>query len=122
MNLHGIVSGAIGTVNPFVPAVLQASAGWTTDTDGTRIPTYTGAQTVMVQVQALTYADLKQISGLNITGDARVVYLDGDWRAVIRPGQNGGDLIQIGGNPYLVVQTLEQWPDWTKLVAVKQVA
>ncbi|RVT95248.1 hypothetical protein EOD42_16825 [Rhodovarius crocodyli] len=121
MNLHSIVYGAIGTVNPHVLATLQASQGYTTLPDGTQVPNYDAPQNVMVQVQALSFADLKQIEGLNITGDARAIYLAGDWRGVVRPGQNGGDLITIGTDRFLVAQTLEQWPDWTKLVAVLQV-
>lgn len=121
MNLHGIVYGAIGTVNPHVRATLQASQNYTTLPDGTQVPNYDAPQDVMVQVQALAFADLKQLDGLNITGDARVIYLAGDWRGVVRPGQSGGDLITIGTDRFLVTQTLEQWPDWTKLVAVRQV-
>ncbi len=40
MNLHGIVSGAIGAVNPLVPAAVQISAGSSGNSAGKRTPLY----------------------------------------------------------------------------------
>ena len=130
MNLHQIVSGAIGAVNPFIAGTLQASAGYTTSADGTQVPAYAAPVTTQIQVQALTGDDLRQLDGINIEGEKRAVYLNGDWRAVIRPGSRGGDLLSIGTGPgiesglantnWLVAHVLEQWPNWTKFVAVRQ--
>lgn len=122
MNLHAIVRNAITTVTPDVPALLHASAGSVTLGDGKRVPQYAPPVSAMVQVQALSWRDMEMIGGLNIQGEARAVYLAGDWRAVIRPGQHGGDLLEFNGLKWLNVKTLEQWPDWSKLVAVRQLA
>lgn len=123
MNLHGIVSGAIGAVNPHTSATLKVSTGYTTAADGSRTPTFTTV-TGMAQVQAMTYKDLTQVSGLNINGNAVAVYLYGAFSGVVRNAQKGGDILTIAGGPYagnwLIVQVLEQWPDWCKVATVLQ--
>ncbi|WP_233343478.1 hypothetical protein [Burkholderia cepacia] len=124
MNLHGIVSGVIGTVNPFVPVTLQQSTGYTTALDGERTPTYaTSPQSV--QVQALTAKEIQHLDGLNIQGVLRKAYLNGDWRGVYRATNQGGDLLQFAavagvsaslqGTTWKVVQVFETWPDWCAL-------
>lgn len=120
MNLHGIAAGAIGAVNPFITGTLTASTGCTTAADGTQVPAYAAAVTARIQVQALTYSDLQQTSGLNIQGEARGIYLYGEWNGVLRPEVKGGDLITFNSQRWLVKQVLEQWPDWCKVVAVRQ--
>ena len=40
MDLHRIVSGAIGAVNPHVPIAIRFSTGWTREADGKRVPSY----------------------------------------------------------------------------------
>lgn len=120
MNLHGLAAGAIGAVNPFIAGTLTASAGYTTSADGTQVPAYAAPVTAMIQVQALTYSDLQQVSGLNIQGEARAVYLYGDWNGVLRPEAKGGDLIAFNGQQWLVKQTTETWPDWCRVIAVRQ--
>jgi hypothetical protein len=120
MNLHGIVRGAIGIVNPHTPATLHRSNGYTTQEDGTQVPTYAAVRTLRVQVQAMSYGDLQQVAGLNLQGEARAIYIDGAWDGVVRPDRKGGDLIVIGATRWLVIQSLESWPDWTKVAAVRQ--
>lgn len=125
MNLHGIVSGAIGTINPFVLATVQRSAGSTTYADGTRAPIYT-TFTARVQVQALTFSDLTQLDGLNIQGTRRAIYLSGEVEGVVRAQQEGGDLLVFPagtlpeGNTWLAALVLEAWPDWRKVAIVLQ--
>lgn len=124
MNLHGIVSGVIGTVNPFVPVTLQQSTGYTTASDGDRTPTYS-ASSQSVQVQALTAKEIQHLDGLNIQGVLRKAYLNGDWRGVYRATNQGGDLMQFAavagvpaslqGTTWKVVQVFETWPDWCAL-------
>lgn len=120
MNLHGLVSGAIGIVNPHVPALIRRSEGYSTAPDGTQTPAYSAPRTVRAQVQSLTYKDLQQIAGLNIQGEARAVYLYGNLDGVLRPDQKGGDILTIRGERWLTVHVLETWPDWCKLAVVRQ--
>jgi hypothetical protein len=119
MNLHGIVSGAIGAVNPFITATLQMSDGYTTAADGTPTPAYT-TSTAQIQVQALSASDIRHLDQMNITGVMRKVWLYGDWQSVVRPLGKGGDLLTFNGQTWLVTQVLETWPDWSSVAVTLQ--
>lgn len=120
MNLHGIVSGAIGSINPFVPGTMKISTGYTTSPSGTRTPAF-NTLIVSVQIQAMGYKDLQQIDGLNLQGVLRAVYVKGNFNGVNRPKQQGGDMLVIGADTWLIVQPLEEWADWSKFVVNLQV-
>ncbi len=126
MDLHAIVAGAIGTVNPFILASLQMSNGYTTTASGKQVPVYFPAINQLIQVQALSSKDLAQLDGLNIQGANRAIYTEGFWSGVIRPDSKGGDLFTFPAVPggstrtWLVVQALETWPDWSKLAVTLQ--
>lgn len=123
MNLHGLAAPLIGVVNPFVPASMQISTGYTTAPDGSRVSTYSTV-TGRAQVQAATYLDLKQIEGLNQNGSKNSIYFYGEFNGVLRPAKKGGDLVTLTTGPnagvWLIVQVLEQWPDWCKAAVVLQ--
>jgi hypothetical protein len=112
MNLHSIVSGAIGAVNPFIPVVIKQSTGYTTAPDGTQVPTYTTISTTGQQ-QALSGSDILRLNGLNVHGVTTKMYLNGNYEGVFRVLGKGGDLLAFGGQTYLVAQVLERWPDWS---------
>ena len=120
MNLHQIVSGAIGVVNPFISAQLYQSTGYTLAADGTQIPTYAAPVRAAIQVQALSSDELKQVEGLNVQGNKQAVYLNGNWNGLVRPDRRGGDLLKFGDATYLVITVLENWDSWTKLAVVLQ--
>ena len=127
MNLHGIVSGAIGVINPPTLCTLRTSTGNTTRPDGTRVPGYSDTPLVPVQVQSLTYTDLMKLGGLNIEGIRRAAYINGNPQGIDRQAIKGGDLITMGnlaGFPgptvWLVAQVLEHWPDWSALAITLQ--
>jgi hypothetical protein len=125
MNLHGIVSGAIGAVNPFVSATVQRSTGSTTNPDGSRTPTYETFG-ISCQVQALSYTDILYLDALNVQGVRRTIYLTGDVMAIVRVDQQGGDLIVFPdgtlpeGNIWLAAQVIEAWPDWCRVCITLQ--
>ena len=124
MNLHRLVKSQIGAVNPHVYATLQRSTGYATNADGTRTPTYGGTETVRVQVQALQYTDIAQSDGLNIEGERRAMYIEGNWEGVVRADQRGGDLITLpDGTNWLVAMVLENWggrDGWVKVACTRQ--
>lgn len=124
MNLHNIVAPCIAAVNPWITASIQSSIGYTTSPDGTQLPAYSQAVTVQVQMQALQYDDLKQLSGLNIQGERRAMYINGNWGGVIRPDGKGGDVITLpDGSIWLVVLVLENWAatsGWCKVAVTRQ--
>lgn len=129
LNLHRIVRGAIGSVNPDIAAVYQQSAGSTTDNSGLQTPLYTNTN-VTIQVQACTGKDLRHAEFLNLQGVLRTVFMYGNTQGVNRVDVKGGDLLQfpeITGGPtqtWLVGAVLESWspdvPSWCKFIAVLQ--
>ena len=121
MNLHNLVAPAINAINPMVTATVHRSIGYTTDDSGRQVPQYAPLRQITCQVQALTYTDLSQVQGLNITGVMRKIYLNGHLDPVIRSRREGGDLIILpNGETYLIVQILEHWPGWSSIALVLQ--
>ena len=121
MNLHGIVSGAIGTVNPLIPVQIKVSTGYVTAPDGSRSSGYAPPATVMAQIQALSYNDIIQADNLNIQGVRRKMYIQGEVDGLVRPGNKGGDLVLMpDGSTWLVAMVDEHWPDWTAAIITLQ--
>lgn len=121
MDLHGIVSGAIGTVNTFISAQVYQSTGYTTTGDGSRVPSYAAPVSVSIQKQELSFKDLQHVDGLNLQGIFCSVYLSGDIYGVDRGTAGGGDKFIFNGQTWLVVSVVEQWPDWCRVILCLQV-
>jgi hypothetical protein len=121
MNLHAIVAGAIGIVNPFIMVTIRRSTGYTTAPDGSRQPTH---ETLSgpAQVQDLSSDQLSMLSdaGFNIQGARKNVYINGSWSGVVRADEAGGDVFLFGGAEWLVTMVSEQWPDWCKVIVTMQ--
>lgn len=126
MNLHNIVAPCIAAVNPMITAAWKQSSGATVAPDYSRTPQYVTVNGVQVQSQALTYKDLMQLDGINLGGESRAYYVNGNIEGVSRPDARGGDLFELtDGSTWLVVHVLENWSftsGWTKCAVVKQVA
>jgi hypothetical protein len=130
MNLHGIVRGAINTVNPDITGVWRESTGFTQDASGKAIPGYTDHAGIRMQVQALSGKDLMHPNFVSLQGVKRSVYMFSNVQGVNRPDAKGGDLLLFPENrggearTWLVVQVLETWtPDaagWCKVGVVLQ--
>lgn len=124
MDLHGLVSGAIATINPFVSCSIQVSTGSTENAAGLPVPTYADAVVRQGQVQPLTFKDLTQLDGLNLNGTKRAIYIRGRVDGIIRVDNKGGDLVTIASGVnagvWLVVQAAEAWPDWCRVLCVLQ--
>ena len=128
MNLHGIVAGAVGAVNPFIVATIYESDGYTTNDAYKQVPAYKDPVDVKVQVQALEWKDLQQLDAMNVQGERRAVYIYGsEWNGISRIDERGGDLLVFPERPgtaprtWLVAVVLEKWPDWVKVAVVLQV-
>jgi len=125
MNLHQMVSGVTGAINPFIPVVVSVSSGYTTGANGKQLSSYTTTNTTG-QVQALTAKDL-HIAGISLESNVnqqkvqQKIYLNGNFEGVFRVLGKGGDLISFNGETYLVVAVLERWPDWCSLAITMQV-
>lgn len=125
MNLHGIVRGAVGTVNPEIQATLKKSCGYITSAAGDQLPVFL-TSTGNIQVQGVVGDDLTHTQNLNIQGVTRKVYLPGNWSGVVRADQKGGDLLYFPQFPGATIQewaiktVLEAWPDWSTVLVVLQ--
>lgn len=129
-SLHGIVSAAVGTVNPFVTATVERSAGFTQGSvsggAAGRTPIYT-TSTIQCQVQAMSGRDLRQLDGLNLQNVTRKLYVAGSIEGVIRAAQKGGDKIIFPngtlpeGNVWLATIIFEMWPTWCSLGLTLQI-
>ena len=126
MNLSNIVGSYVAAVNPWVTASIQPSQGYATNDDGKRVPAYRAATDIQVQMLPLQYNDLIQVSGLNIQGERKAMYANGEWDAVVRSTQEGGDLVTLpDGSVWLLVFQFEDWnatAGWTKFCVTRQMA
>ncbi len=120
MNLYDLASSLITAVNPLTAATLTASTGYTTNADGSRTPNYAAPVSASIQVQSLTTRELSQMDGLNIQGNLRKVWMDGDWNGIVRPQGKGADLLSFNSQNWLIVEVIEQWPEWTSVVVALQ--
>ena len=121
MDLHGLVAGVIDAVNPRILCTLRRSTGYQVGPGGRQVPTYADTAGVRCQVQDLSIKDLRQLSGLNIQGSERTIYLEGLLEGVVRADAKGGDLVILpDGTVWLVTAALEAWPDWCKVAVTRQ--
>lgn len=121
MNLQNIVSGVISAVNPQIAGQMLVSTGYTVDDSGTPTPTYAAPVDVSVQLQPLSYKGLQQTDGLNLTGIVKEAYVNGNFEGINRRAQKGGDLLVVGTETWLIVKSLEEWPDWCRFIVNLQV-
>ncbi|HFV1348701.1 TPA: hypothetical protein ACH9UP_001044 [Escherichia coli] len=122
MNLRQIANNAITSINPNIPAILKKYAGETIGPGRKPIPSYLPDQHVTIQLQPISRGDMQHIDGLNIQGLAKVIYVNGNYFSVQRELERGGDIFVINGEQWLVVEPIELWPDWCRLIAVLQVS
>ncbi len=127
IDVRGLANAATTTVNPNVVVSVLKSTGYTAGAGARQVPSYATAIIGPVQIQALDGDDLKQLDGLNIQGTIRALYGNGFMAGVLRPNQEGGDIVKItdmsgfpGARDWLVVKVLEGWPTWTKVAIVLQ--
>lgn len=122
MNLHALVRSSIQAVNPDTYGTLRQSRGYSTADDGSQVPYYMDPIDVYLQVQPISTGDLEKLDGMNIQGELWAVYLNGrNWDGIVRADRRGGDMLTFFGHQHLVVNVLEQWPDWCKLAVVRQI-
>lgn len=122
MNLHGIAGPMVGIVNPFVPAQLLVSTGYTKNADGSTAPSYAAPKDIRVQAQELSFKELQHVENLNLQGILKSIYCPGAVQAVNRLAGTGGDKIVIAGDTYLAVAISEAWPDWCRVIGQLQVS
>jgi len=122
MNLHGLVSGLIGVINPFETITYNQSSGSETVRSGKRTPEYAASVSIVAQVQPLNAKDLTQVAGLNLQGEFKKFWFNGEAFDTVRKFLKGGDIIvrPKDGTTWLTTQVVEQWPDWCSIIGTLQ--
>ena len=121
MNLNQIAAGVIGSVNPQSWLVILVSAGNHTLPDGHRVPLYRQPVMRLGQVQPLTTDDIKHLDSLNIQGEHKSIFINGQVDGLVRVDKRGGDLIvDSTGRVWLTTEVPEAWPDWTRALVTLQ--
>lgn len=97
MNLHGMVAGAIGAVNPFVPVTIRISIGSTTQASGKRDPLYAtpGQITAKIDGPLLTVFGViagapmvgQTLSGAGVVPGTAIVADNGNGTYMVIPAQ-----------------------------------
>jgi hypothetical protein len=120
MNLHAMVRSAITSVNPDITATLRRYLGETIGPGRKPVPTYYPDEQVSLQLQPLTKGDMMHVDGLNIEGLFKSIHINGQYYSVNRTMQKGGDLFIINDQTWLVIEPIELWPDWSRLLVCLQ--
>lgn len=120
MNLHAIARSAITTVNPDITAIARRYQGEVMGPGRKPLPTYYPDETVTLQLQPLTKGDMEHVDGLNIEGLFKSIHINGSYYSVNRTMQKGGDLFIINGQTWLVIEPIELWSDWCRLLVCLQ--
>lgn len=119
MNMHGIVSSAIGTINPFIDAVLRENTGFTVALDGSRTPSFND-YVAKIQAQAQTEDQLAFSANQGYQGVLRSVYLNGNWTGIVKADQTGNDELYFNGYRWMIYHVIEIWPDWCHVLVAQQ--
>lgn len=121
MNLHKISNSLIRNVNPNITATVRRYAGFTVGPGRSRVPSYHPDESITIQFQPLTKGDLQHVDGLNMQGLFKSIHVNGSFYSVNREMQKGGDLFIVDGKTWLVIEPLELWPQWSRLLVCLQV-
>jgi hypothetical protein len=118
LNLHGLVRGAITSVNADVSGIVYVSQG-ATNNRGIMTPNYTPVNAAL-QVQAQKHTPLTQERGLNYTNGLLTVWAYGHFDDLSRPDQTGGSIAYFRGLYWYITQFLEFWPGWCSFEVTRQ--
>ena len=123
INLRNVVRGAITGINNDITAVLHKSTGYTVLPGGVQQKTYTDIN-LTIQVQPVSSKDLAQFDWITQQDTVRAVYLNQRALGLVRYDRLSGDVIEFDDNgqtkQWRLVQPLEQWSSWTKVLVVMQ--
>lgn len=104
MNLHAIVSGAIGSVNHHEVVTIYRCNG-TTNTAGVVSVTYTPSD-IMAQVQAPNAGDLKLFDNLADAKHVKKFYLNASAHTINRHEETAGDIIERADGSFWLIDMI----------------
>lgn len=121
MNLRNLANAATRRVNPNIPATVRRYIGEVMGPGRKPAPQYAPDEPITIQFQPLTKGDLQHVDGLNIQGLFKSIHVNGSFYSVNREMQKGADMFIVDGKTWLVIEPLELWPDWSRLLVCLQV-
>ena len=104
MNLHAIVSGAIGSVNHHEMVTIYRCNG-TTNTAGVVSVTYTPSD-IMAQVQAPNAGDLNLFDNLADAKHVKKFYINASAHTINRHEETAGDIIERADGSYWLIDMI----------------
>lgn len=104
MNLHQIVSGAIGMVNHHEMVTIYRCTG-TANVDGIVSVTYEKSD-VLAQVQAPNAADMKLFDNLADAKHTKKFYLNAPASTINRQSETAGDIIERADGTYWLIDLI----------------
>lgn len=104
MNLHAIVSGAIGSVNHHEMVTIYRCTGLT-NTAGVMHVTYT-PQDILAQVQAPNAGDLKLFDNLADAKHVKKFYINASAHTINRHEETAGDIIERADGSYWLIDMI----------------
>lgn len=122
LNMHAMTRSVITGINPDVEVTILRSAGWEVNAQYEQVPTWAPPVKVKAQIQPVPDKVLQFLLMQRQNSIWRDVYLDGDWTALRRATEQGGDLLYWDDYEWQVDQILEGWAPtvgWTKLRCVQ---
>lgn len=120
MNLRGIANQMTQSINPNITAIGRRYSGQVMGEGRKPVPQYHPDETVELQLQPLSGGDLKHVDGLNLQGIMKSIHINGDYYGANRTLKVGGDLFIIAGQEWLVVDPIELWHDWSRVIVCLQ--
>ena len=104
MNIHAIVSGAIGSVNHHEMVTIYRCNG-TTNTAGVVSVTYTPSD-IMAQVQAPNAGDLKLFDNLADARHVKKFYINASAHTINRHEETAGDIIERADGSFWLIDMI----------------
>jgi hypothetical protein len=104
MNLHAIVSGAIGSVNHHEMVTIYRCNG-TTNNAGVVSVTYT-PQDILAQVQAPNAGDLRLFDNLADAKHGKKFYINASAHTINRHEETAGDIIERADGSYWLIDMI----------------
>ena len=117
MNIREIANAATSIINPNMPVTIKKYNGAAFGASGKADITYTEIS-AFAQIQPVDSFKLQHIDGFTQGSVYKAFYFNEQVQGVSRP--DGNDLIILGAETYKVIDQPEGWPDWTKVIGVRQ--
>lgn len=120
MNLRNISNSLTRNINPNISVIGRRYKGQTMSAGRVPVPEYFPDEVVTAQLQPLSDGDLRHVDGLNVQGVVKALFINGDYYGANRTLQKGGDIFVINDQEWLVIDPIELWPNWGKVIICLQ--